>query len=412
MLGRMWPALIVGTAGLFLMTGYELVRSPSTTLLQAAYGTSSLAAIQAVSPFGTLAMIAGYGFLLGRLGARRTLLATSLLSAAALAGLGLAVRSGSAASTALLYAFREGYIVLLVEQYWALLNSVQDEESARKWNGWVSGLGSAGSFLGGSCVALASERLGTGALPLLAAATLLPAMLVSDAAHARYGGSVRLKAEPGHGGAAGLFGLSSLREHPVLVLIVVLVFASQAVAIALGLAFQERLFLEIGELDRRTAFAGRFYSAVAAFAALMQFVGTPLILRSASTRSILLAVPAIHLAGAAALAFWPTLPAAAGALLLFKGLDYSVFRVAKETLYIPLSFDARYRAKETIDAFGYRLSGGLTSLLAFGLHRLTGAGAGLYALLSAGAAAAWLGAVAARTVPARAAINGARPGAA
>ena len=42
------------------------------------------------------------------------------------------------------------------------------------------------------------------------------------------------------------------------------------------------------------------------------------------------------------------------AFALFKTIDYSTFRAAKEILYIPLSFDARYRAKEVIDVFGYR----------------------------------------------------------
>jgi len=42
-------------------------------------------------------------------------------------------------------------------------------------------------------------------------------------------------------------------------------------------------------------------------------------------------------------------------------LDYSVFRASKEILYIPLSFDARYRAKEVIDAFVYRGAKGALS---------------------------------------------------
>ena len=46
------------------------------------------------------------------------------------------------------------------------------------------------------------------------------------------------------------------------------------------------------------------------------------------------------------------------AFLLFKAFDYSLFRAAKEIFYIPLSFDARYRAKQVIDSFGYRFAKG------------------------------------------------------
>jgi ATP/ADP translocase len=50
-------------------------------------------------------------------------------------------------------------------------------------------------------------------------------------------------------------------------------------------------------------------------------------------------------------------------------IDYSVFRGAKELLYIPLSFDCRYRAKELIDVFGYRFGKGGMSMLIVLLQR-------------------------------------------
>ena len=48
--------------------------------------------------------------------------------------------------------------------------------------------------------------------------------------------------------------------------------------------------------------------------------------------------------------------------MVFKVFDYSLFRASKEIFYIPLPFDARYRAKEVIDVFGYRFGQGMTSL--------------------------------------------------
>jgi AAA family ATP:ADP antiporter len=82
------------------------------------------------------------------------------------------------------------------------------------------------------------------------------------------------------------------------------------------------------------------------------------------------------------------------ALMVFKVLDYSVFRAAKELLYVPLSFDVRYRAKEIIDVLGYRASKGVTSL---GIKLLQYAGvtfsASVYALLGIAGAGIWLGLV-------------------
>ena len=66
----------------------------------------------------------------------------------------------------------------------------------------------------------------------------------------------------------------------------------------------------------------------------------------------------------------------------------SIFRASKEVLYIPLPFDARYRSKEVIDAFGYRASkGGVSALLGVAgalLGRLPGATCPLIALAASG----------------------------
>lgn len=39
-----------------------------------------------------------------------------------------------------------------------------------------------------------------------------------------------------------------------------------------------------------------------------------------------------------------------------------MFSAAREMLYMPLSFEARYMAKEVVDVFGYRLGKGGTAL--------------------------------------------------
>lgn len=73
------------------------------------------------------------------------------------------------------------------------------------------------------------------------------------------------------------------------------------------------------------------------------------------------AIPLIHIISASALVIRPSLLTGGLAYLIFKALDYSVFRAGKEIFYIPLSFDSRYRAKEVIDAFGYRASKGISA---------------------------------------------------
>ena len=95
------------------------------------------------------------------------------------------------------------------------------------------------------------------------------------------------------------------------------------------------------------------------------------VLRFIPIRILHPSIPLIHLIAGAVLTVAPSLRSAAAAFLLFKAFDYSLFRAAKEILYIPLSFDARYRAKQVIDSFGYRFakggSAGVITLVGFAM---------------------------------------------
>lgn len=74
-------------------------------------------------------------------------------------------------------------------------------------------------------------------------------------------------------------------------------------------------------------------------------------------------MPAVHCCTIAWAVIEPSLFSVGLAFFLFKVFDYSVFRGAKELVYLPLNFDARFRAKEFIDVFGYRTSKGGSSVV-------------------------------------------------
>jgi len=78
-------------------------------------------------------------------------------------------------------------------------------------------------------------------------------------------------------------------------------------------------------------------------------------------RWVHLMLPLIHLIAISAAIIEPSVFTVGLAFFLFKAFDYSIFRGAKELLYVPLGFDERYRAKEVIDVFGYRSGKGVSS---------------------------------------------------
>jgi AAA family ATP:ADP antiporter len=74
----------------------------------------------------------------------------------------------------------------------------------------------------------------------------------------------------------------------------------------------------------------------------------------AGAAAALLALPLATLLGFGALWLWPGFTALAAFQVARRGLHYAVDRPVRETLYIPLSPDARYKAKSFIDTFVYR----------------------------------------------------------
>ena len=70
--------------------------------------------------------------------------------------------------------------------------------------------------------------------------------------------------------------------------------------------------------------------------------------------------------------------------------DYSLFRASKELIYLPLSFSARYRAKEFIDVFGYRTGKGGSSLVVLGLQKLGIAMMNYYLMIALAFVLIWL----------------------
>lgn len=377
-----WAAGLVGLSAAFLLGGYELVRSPSNSLFKEAYGKGALPYVMAATPVAVVAILYLYGRLLTWLGARRTLLVTTVGSCLALLALFAAVQAGWTFSRAILYVFREAYVVLLVEQYWSFINSTLATTTARKLNGPICGIASVGAITGGVLVAKISTTVGSAALLAGAAAITLPAAILMELAYRRCG-------EPrdqGRSHRSDALGLRLFGSNAMLVILLAVILLTQAVAALLDINFQGILQDAIPNVDEQTAFSGEFFAWLNVASFGMQFVATPILLRLLPLGLIHLAIPLVHVASCIYLLRTPSLFAAGLAFTLFKAIDYSTFRAAKEILYIPLSFDARYRAKEVIDVFGYRFGKGGASLAITGLK--TAGVAVSQAGLAAGALAA------------------------
>ncbi len=350
---------LTGLSATFLFCGYEFIRSGAESIFIAEFGAKTKPYAMACVPFMMGLLIYLYGRLLSAFGGARAMAGSMLFSAAVFTASFFALKTGFKAVVFLLYVFKESYVVIISEQYWSFVNSTLKDEEGRVFNGPVAGLGALGSMIGGFLLSRYVVALHTEPFILLCALVMIPAMFLFWQAYKK-AGEPGPKAEEA-GGKKGHLHLSILRENRTVLYIALIIFTAQVVATVMELNFARLVADALPDKDLRTAYLGGFWMKVNIFSFSMQFLLTPLLLRRVSIRGIQVAIPAVHLATCALLLVSPQLGVAALAYLLFKGMDYSIFRASKETLYIPFSYDTRYRAKQVADAFTYRFSKGLTA---------------------------------------------------
>lgn len=384
--------LCIGVATFFLLTGYEFLRSASSSLYIGAYTSERVPIVMALGPVGTLLFVYFYAALLSRFGSGKALLITSLFSGAAILTCYVSVGMGSRVATGVLYVLREAYVVVIIEQYWSFINSTLNRTQAGRLNGPICGIASLGSILGAKSVHLLVAHYGSANMLLFAAASLVPAAACSAIAF-RLGGQPEPTA-PERERKRGTLALALFKENPVLAYLALLIFLTQVMAAVLEIRFNGLVEIRFPDTDLRTAYFGDFWFYLNSVAAALQFVVAPLLLHWVRPVRIHAAFPLIHIVACAALLLWPSLVTGAAAFMVFKSVDYSLFRAAKELLYLPLSFDARYRAKELIDAFGYRASKGIASGAIALAGQVFGAIPGaVYPGIALVAAGSWLAAV-------------------
>lgn len=379
---------LAGLSAMFLFCGYEFIRSPAESIFMEQFGAEYKPYAIACVPFMMAAMIYGYGRMLSAFGARRAM-AVSMLASAAFFVLAWAMlgRAGRWFAFFLLV-FKESYVVIISEQYWSFINSVLKDEEGKVFNGPVAGLGALGSLTGGWLLGRYVMATGTEMFVLFAALAILPAVWLCWLGYGRAGEPKPAAEEAG--GRQGHLHLSILKENRTVLFIAFIIFAAQVVATALDFRFTQLVQDYMPLKDERTAYLGNFWMYVNVFSFSMQFLLTPFLLRWIPRRGILTAIPAVHIVTCVLLLLFPSLGLASAAFLLFKGMDYSIFRASKETLYIPFSYDTRYRAKQVADAFTYRFAKGVTATWVSAMKTAGTIAPGFYPALGAVFSAAWL----------------------
>ncbi|MEM6732279.1 MAG: Npt1/Npt2 family nucleotide transporter, partial [Myxococcota bacterium] len=341
-----------------VLFGYAIARPATESLFMESYGVENEPFVWIVSPLVGVGIVGAYNRYAARASLARSMATVCGLSMLVLTTILGARGAGVPGATFFLYVWKDFYIVFLVEIFWIYANAVYPARSARWAYGAFLGWGAAGGYVGNLSVGPYAKAIGTANALWLVIPTLLGAALVFAWATRDF-----VVNRPDAGEAVPFVdGFRRVVRNKTLTVILALVGLSQLAVTLIDFRWKLEIQNTIADTASRTDAAGMIYGAISIMELALQLVAGP-ILKLVGSSGVLLAVPFLLTVGMATLVGAPNATLLSSLKVASKGFDYSIFRIAKEMLYIPLSYADKSRGKPVIDILGYRAAKGAISLL-------------------------------------------------
>lgn len=137
-------------------------------------------------------------------------------------------------------------------------------------------------------------------------------------------------------------------------------------------------------------FYSRFFSVVNVAGLLLQLFFVSRIVKYLGVRVAIMILPAIALGGYALLVFLPVLSAVRWAKTAENATDYSLYNTVRNMLFLPLTREQKYKAKQVTDAFFWRAGDVLSAAVVFAGTTWLSLGVAQFAMLNLALVAAWL----------------------
>ena len=367
-----------------VMLSYAFARPAAESMFFEAYGADALPRAWILVALGAAAWVLVYNRFSTRVDLVVLYGGVCLLALVVMAGLILAWKAGLPGTGYALYVWKDIYVVVLVEIFYSFTNSVFPIRRARWFYGLFGLFGAVGGVVGNLAVGPLAERVGSADSLWATAPVLLFSFVVAAVLARRAGLQPQGSERPPKLGD----GLKVVRRSSYLWLVLLLVGTVQVVITLVDFQWGGIVEASFPDMDERTAVIGKVYAAVNAGTILGHAAVGP-VLRLLTIPRTLLAVPLMLACALAGFVVNPVLGAMAAAKVASKVFDYTIFRAAKEMLYIPLSYAERTAGKALVDMATYRVAKGGASLvlLVLGLA----ATSGWISLINLGLIGVWVG---------------------
>lgn len=349
--------MLIFTCYFLALFSYPLVRSASSAIFYDAYTAQDYPFAIFITVIA-LAIVIGISNKLQQIfSVHQVYIGIGLISSLIIGASLILFNAGFIEMAYVMFATKEIYIVLLISLLLAFANGYFSLVSVKKLYGPLGALGSIGGILGGQITSVIASKLGTAPVVYL---SIIAIMLTCVTFYQTRFAEFKITKEE--------FDITPLKAiekvHKYVILIALIVALSQFVIFVADLQFNILFEKMIENKNDRTAYLGKIYSYVNMGALFLQFVVLPFVLVRFKTRSNLLFVPIsfILLIIAGVSLGTTSLWVAAGVFISMKAIDYSLFSVAKEILYHPLTNVQKYGAKYITDVFVYRLAKGAMAI--------------------------------------------------
>jgi len=388
----------------FLLAAYYLLRPARQALILTEGGAVVAAYSSAAQAVLLLGIVPFYGWLGSRVRRIRLIMTTGLFFMSNLVVFYLLGKAGVREGVAF-YIWLGIFNVFVISQFWAFANDLYTEGQGRRLFPMIGVGASLGAWIGASTVAPLVERAGFTpySLMIAAAAVLLVALTLTVIVNRRESA----RAEPEAAkldqvtlGREGGFELI-LKDRYLLwiaVLTILLNVVNTTGEFLLNRLVETEALLRFGTDPGLRADSQRFVgSFFGSFNANVSFVGfilqlfvTSRVFRFMGVRGALFILPVIAVVNYSVIAVVPLLAIVRIGKILENSTDYSIQNTIRQALYLPLTREAKYKAKAAIDTLFTR-TGDVMSAGFVAAGTAIGLGAGGFAWLNVGLTVAWLG---------------------
>jgi len=267
------------------------------------------------------------------------------------------------------YAWKDIYILLILKQIWSIIHSTIPSQRAKYLYGFIFSMGALGSVLGSQIPAHLATQIGSEVIFLFSFpvyAGLLFAyrkMLAGSSITSDAFLSLAPRASEG---------FSLIRQSRALFTILTLVILMQVSIGLIEYQFSWHLETNILEKDLRTAYCGKLTGYMNLLNGLFQLVGGWFLVHVLGLKRSHFAIPVVLLASALLSWTYPSFALISFSYVFIKAIDFSLFGIVREMLYLPMALDEKFQAKAVIDVFAYRTSKAFVALALLSLQWLAG----------------------------------------